>query len=245
MLLASGCSCGNYLRYLMSRDRETAGMARARAFVQPIEPEVPFEEIGEETYAPGSDLSGWPSHPSERRDLYHRIRFFPPEVARWRKWFVEHVQQNPGRFPEAARKDADLTGLIDEGISYLREVARILAVLYRSPDLGNKPDPTDELVYIILARKTRESAYQQTFEILKRRFPGGMTSSKHPATRWNVSFTRAVFPARRPRASSGHWARFARRSGAARSNRPEAGQTWIWSFLCSLPEIHRKSTTAS
>ncbi len=217
-------------------------MARARASVQPLEPEEPFEEIGEETYAPGSDLSGWPSHPSERRDLYHRIRFFPPEVASWRKWFVEHVQQNPGRFPEASRKDADLTGLIDAGISYLREVARILAVQYRSPDLGNKPDPTDELVYIILARKTRESAYQQTFELLKRRFPrwddlleaprdeverlvhsGGLSGKK----------TTSLFGALRK----------VRETFGSCSLEPARG----WSdldlehFLCSLPELHRKS----
>ena len=60
--------------------------------------------------------------------------------------------------------------LIDEGISFLREIARILAVLHGSQDLGNKTDPTDELVYIILARKTRESAYQQTYDVLKRTF---------------------------------------------------------------------------
>lgn len=60
---------------------------------------------------------------------------------------------------------------MDEGISYLREVARILAVLYGTPDLGNKPDPADELVYIILSRKTPEKAYQETFTALKARFP--------------------------------------------------------------------------
>jgi endonuclease III len=43
-------------------------------------------------------------------------------------------------------------------------------VLYGTPGLGNKKDPTDELVYIILARKTREDAYQQVFRRLKQRF---------------------------------------------------------------------------
>ena len=27
------------------------------------------------------DKSGWSPHPSERRDFYHRIRVFPPDVA--------------------------------------------------------------------------------------------------------------------------------------------------------------------
>jgi endonuclease III len=57
--------------------------------------------------------------------------------------------------------------LVDDGISYLREIARIMAILYGTPDLGNKKDPVDELVYIILSRKTREEAYQQAFQALK------------------------------------------------------------------------------
>ena len=36
--------------------------------------------------------------------------------------------------------------------------------------MGNKTDPTDELVYIILSRKTPERAYQRGFELLKQRF---------------------------------------------------------------------------
>src|SRR5258708_38510761 len=110
----------------------------SRASVESIDPEDPLEESGGEACAPGSDLSGWPSHPSERRDLYHRIRFFPPEVSSWRKRFIEHVTNNSARFPAAGKSNVDVTDAIDQGISYLRDVARILAVLYRSPDLGNK-----------------------------------------------------------------------------------------------------------
>jgi DNA (cytosine-5)-methyltransferase 1 len=103
--------------------------------------------------------TGWPPHPSERRDFYHRIRVFPPEVAGWRKRMVRDVAADPVRFPSTAGAAPDeIQARFDDGISYLREVARILAVLYGTPDLGNKPDPTDELVYIILARHTREGA---------------------------------------------------------------------------------------
>src|SRR5262245_27749101 len=116
------------------------------------------------------DHSGWTPHPSERRDFYHRIRVFPREIATWRREFVRHVSDHPERFPAARRLAEKLQSVIDDGMSYLREVARILAVLYGSPNLGNKPDPTDELVYIILARHTREGAYQPAFELLKRRF---------------------------------------------------------------------------
>src|SRR5262249_32048929 len=41
------------------------------------------------------------------------------------------------------------------------------AALHRTPDLGNKTEPVDELVYIILSRRTREGAYQQAYKALK------------------------------------------------------------------------------
>src|SRR6267154_1437773 len=117
------------------------------------------------------DRTGWPPHPSERRDFYHRIRVFPPEMAGWRKRMVREVAADPVRFPSVAGAAPDeIQARFDDCISYLREVARILAVLYGTPDLGNKPDPTDELVYIILARHTREDAYQRAFALLKQRF---------------------------------------------------------------------------
>lgn len=116
------------------------------------------------------DLSGWEAHPSERRDFYHRIRVFPPEVADWRRRFQAHISAHRARFPGAASAGENVVAKIDEGISYLREVARVLALLYGNPTLGNKSDPTDELVYIILARHTREGAYQRAFDLLKERF---------------------------------------------------------------------------
>jgi DNA (cytosine-5)-methyltransferase 1 len=131
----------------------------------------PLEVAGEDSVAVPFDPSGWRAHPSERRDFNHRIRFFPPEVAAWRRELLRHVEEHPERFPHAVRDREQLTAQVDEGISYLREVARILAAMYGSPNLGNKADPTDELVYILLARHTREGAYQEAFEALKRRFP--------------------------------------------------------------------------
>ncbi|OAI41701.1 hypothetical protein AYO40_02595 [Planctomycetaceae bacterium SCGC AG-212-D15] len=175
--------------------------------------------------------------------MYHRIRFFPREVAAWRKRFFRHVSEHPERFPAARRFPAEtLQSAIDDGISYLREVARVLAVLYGSPDLGNKPDPTDELVYIILARHTREGAYQSAFETLKRRFrrwddlldaprkeverlvySGGLSKKKTTALYSTLSRLRDAF-------------------GRCTL---EPARDWtdekLEEFLCSLPEIQRKS----
>jgi endonuclease III len=46
----------------------------------------------------------------------------------------------------------------------------MLAEVYGTPDLGNKSDPVDELIYIILARRTRERAYQPAYLALKARY---------------------------------------------------------------------------
>ncbi len=202
----------------------------------------PGLQTGEGSTPVPTDGSGWTPHPSERRDFYHRIRFFPPEMAAWRQDLARLVQDHPDRFPLAARDREHLLSQVDQGISFLREVARIVAVLHGSPRLGNKEDPTDELVYIILARHTREGAYQKAFDVLKQRFrrwddlldaprrkveklvySGGLSGKK----------TVALFGAlRRLRETFGHC-----------SLKP--ARDWpderLEEFLCSLPEIQRKS----
>src|SRR4051812_38944402 len=135
-------------------------MAKARRRAEPA-PEGPEADIVlEEDLAPVEpDLSGWTLHPSERRDFPNRIRAFPPSVTAWRRRLLERIRTGTPSMPIRQVTDAEtLSDRLDEGISYLREVSRILAVLYGSPNLGNKADPTDELVYILLARHTREGA---------------------------------------------------------------------------------------
>jgi DNA (cytosine-5)-methyltransferase 1 len=214
-------------------------MATNRPLAEIEEP----SRVGDEDTGPVEpDRSGWTSHPSERRDFYHRIRFFPPDVAAWRRRLSRHVAEHPARFPAAASDPDRLQGQIDDGITYLREVARILAALYGSPNLGNKEDPTDELVYILLARHTREGAYQQAFDLLKRRFrtwdelldtpreeverlvySGGLSGKKTDALfaalgRLRETFGRCTLePAR------------------------EWPDERLEQFLCNLPEVQRKS----
>lgn len=199
---------------------------------------------GEEDATPvAPDRTGWTPHPSERRDFWNRIRAFPPEVVGWRKRLMKELAERPGRFTKASGLAPDqLQERLDSGISHLREVARILAMLYGSPDLGNKPDPTDELVYILLARHTREGAYQQAFEALKRRFSpwdelldaprdeverlvysGGLSGKKTVALYAALGKLRETFG----------------------SCTLEPAREWpdekLEAFLCELPEIQRKS----
>ena len=206
--------------------------------------EIETAPVAEEDATPvAPDLSGWTPHPSERRDFWNRIRAFPPEVVGWRKRLLKELPEKPGRFTLAAGLPTEeLSDRLDSGISHLREVARILAVLYGSPDLGNKQDPTDELVYILLARHTREGAYQQAYEALKRRFPtwddlldaprdeverlvypGGLSGKKTVALYTALGKLRATFG----------------------SCTLEPARDWsdakLEAFLCELPEIQRKS----
>jgi DNA (cytosine-5)-methyltransferase 1 len=109
--------------------------------------------------------------PARARDFYNRIRAFPQTVSTWRRRILERLRTGKPPLPVSGPADDEaLSDRFDAGISALREVTRILALLYGRPSLGNKADPTDELVYILLARHTREGAYQQAFDALKKRF---------------------------------------------------------------------------
>lgn len=52
----------------------------------------------------------------------------------------------------------------------LRQICRVIASQYGTPDLGNLSDPIDELVYIVTTFKTNESNYQKVFQDLKEAF---------------------------------------------------------------------------
>ncbi len=135
-----------------------------------------------------------------------------------------------------------LSDLLDEGISYLREVARILAILYGTPNLGNKADPTDELVYILLSRHTREGAYQQAFDALKQRY-----------STWDELLDTPRKEVERPVYSGGLsgkktlalYAALGKLREAFGRGTLEPARDWpdeqLEAFLCGLPEVHKKS----
>jgi DNA (cytosine-5)-methyltransferase 1 len=188
------------------------------------------------------DLSGWTPHPSERRDFYHRIRVFPPEVAAWRQRLVRHVQDRLELFPDAPDGREQLLERVDAGISYLREVARILAVLYHTSNLGNKQDPTDELVYIILSRKTPQKVNQETFDALKGRFPHWDDLLDAPREEVERLVSPGGLAGKKATSLFGAmmrlWETFGRCSLDPAREWPDA---LLEEFLCSLPEVQRKS----
>jgi endonuclease III len=57
-------------------------------------------------------------------------------------------------------------------IELLQYIAQVLSTHYNSPDLGNKTDPLDELVFISLCTNTGPKNVDTAFRNLKRRFKG-------------------------------------------------------------------------
>lgn len=114
-------------------------------------------EQGEGRPRPEVDLTPWPPDPRERRDFYHRIRAFPDDVARWREDLVDRLADGSSPFlGSKACPDRDATrALVDDGISFFREITRILAVLHGSaaqphPGAATPAVPGPDAVRVLL-----------------------------------------------------------------------------------------------
>jgi DNA (cytosine-5)-methyltransferase 1 len=188
--------------------------------------------------------SGWPLEPRERMDFLHRIRTFPGPVAEWRKRMVTLVEEDRELFPSVptGATQEEIRALVDAGVSYLRDIARIAALLYGTPDLGNKKDPVDELVYIILSRKTREGAYQDSYERLRDRFSTWDELLDAPREDVESLVWSGGLSGKKTDSLFGALARLRERFGRCTL---DPAREWsndeLEAFLCSLPEISRKS----
>jgi endonuclease III len=54
---------------------------------------------------------------------------------------------------------------------YIKTIADDLDFMYGSSDHNNKKDPLDELIFILLSRRTRKKGYEKTYNELRRRYP--------------------------------------------------------------------------
>lgn len=188
--------------------------------------------------------TGWPLHPTEQRDFNHRIRVYPPELSSWRKRITKSIQQDRSTFTRVSglETEKEVRALLDRGVTTIREIARILALLHGTPRLGNPYDPVDELVFIILSRKTREDAYQAGFATLKARF-----------RTWDELLESSVDEIETLLASGGLaekkatclFAALGKLRESFGSVTLEPARSWsdekLEAFLCEIPEISRKS----
>lgn len=243
-------------RPIPSLERRLVELAGAqRIAVQPQPAQVEVTPGTPEVTPDSTELaarSGWPFDGREKRDLYHRPREFPPEVQRWRTRMVQAVIEDKKRFPlgnAVAKSSKDrletvdaVRGLVDDGISFLREIARMMAILHGTPDLGNHKDPADELVYIILSRKTREDAYQQAFVALKKRFATWDDLLEADRAEVEALLHPSGLGDKKTASLFGALGALKARFGSCTL---EPARTWtdeeLETFLCSIPELHRKT----
>jgi endonuclease III len=132
--------------------------------------------------------------------------------------------------------------VVDELGEDLLRIAVRLGEIYGTPDLGNKTDPIDELVYIILARRTREGAYQAAYRALKSRYATWEQLAAAP-THEIADLVRSSGLATR----KAHCLKLALGALIERFGGCTLEPTRTWSdeetmeFLCTLPEIGAKS----
>lgn len=189
-------------------------------------------------------LTGWPWPAAEVTHFLGTPKHLSGDLKRWREQFVSSIHDGD------LKCAGDLIGSdlkrirekVDEYMGFLREISRILALLHGSPDLGNKPDPVDELVYIILSRKTRESAYQEAYAKLKEKYPtwdnaADASREEIEALIWSSGLSG-------PKAVSILGALNVIRDTFGECSL-DGAREWadhdIERFLCSLPEVQKKS----
>lgn len=86
-------------------------------------------------------------------------------IDEWRSAMTDETLR---RAPVAQQEE--VPGLVRRVEEELERISALLDTHHGTPDLGNHEDPLDELVYIILSRRTREEAYRQAFEALRSTF---------------------------------------------------------------------------
>lgn len=153
----------------------------------------------------------------------------------WVAHEAERLDREPGAAP-AVR--ATLEALADE----LLTITRALAAEYGTPHLDNKSDPVDELVYIILSRRTREGAYQAAYNELKRRYPRWEQLAGSPAEEIEAAIASSGLGRRKAQSLKSALGALIERFGCCTL---EPTRSWddnaVLEFLCSLPEVGPKS----
>jgi DNA (cytosine-5)-methyltransferase 1 len=188
--------------------------------------------------------SGWPAESRERGDFLHPPRLFPPSAKKWRTALAARAREDRKLFPGLRNglSIVEVRAFLDEGLAHLREVDRLAAMLHGSPTLGNKRDAVDELVYIMLSRKTRERAYQDGFAALKEAFPTWDALLAAPPSRVGELIASGGLVRKKADAIRGSLAIIKKTFGTCTL---EPLRTWdderATAFLCSLPEVSRKT----
>lgn len=157
----------------------------------------------------------------------------------WRKRLLERLRESQ---PNLLHDVRDIEGTVDAFSGELLSIAVMLAKAHGTPDLGNKPDPVDELVYIILSRRTREGAYQAAFDALKSSYETWDELAVAPPGEIERVIRFSGLGNRKARSLKSALGGLILRFGRCTL---EPTRTWddgeTSAFLCTLPEIGPKS----
>jgi endonuclease III len=136
----------------------------------------------------------------------------------------------------------DRTEIVDALAVTLLTITCQLVEEFRTPDLGNKPDAVDELVYIILSRRTREGAYQAAFDALKGHYETWEEVATADADELEACIAFSGLGRRKAVSLKSALGGLITRFGRC-TLEPTEGWTdrEVLDFLCGLPEIGPKS----
>jgi endonuclease III len=182
----------------------------------------------------------------QRRVLTSQIRDYAEldgdrrgEHDEWRLRAIARLEQQLLHVRPSGRR-AHVT--VDRLASDLLRISAALDETFGAPDLGNKEDPVDELVYIILARRTREVAYQSAYDALKTRFASweGLAGASLGTIEDVIRFSGLA--SRKAQSLKLALEQLIDRFGACTL---EPTRSWsdeeTLTFLCTLPEVGPKS----
>lgn len=181
--------------------------------------------------------------PPARTTVEVDSRFSTESIDSWREevkaYILAHTELFPGAVSAPRRS---LTASINKNHRKLQEIADALRAVYGSPLLGNQEKPVDELVYIILSRKTREDAYQRVFWRLRNAFDTWDDLLASPPEKVNeLIFSSGL--AGKKTLSIINALQVLRETFSSCTMEP--AEDWsndrLFDFLCSLPEVGPKS----
>jgi endonuclease III len=156
----------------------------------------------------------------------------------WRDRAVIRLQLTDGQGTNRLRPSA----AVDHLASHVLRLGVRLGESYGTPDLGNKTDPVDELVYIILARRTREGAYQAAYDALKLKHANWEQLAEAPADEIEGAIRFSGLGRRKAQSLKQALGALIARFGTCTL---EPTRSWddetTREFLCTLPEIGPKS----
>lgn len=160
------------------------------------------------------------------------------EHIAWHDRALTRLQLSDGRRTSRPRPSA----AVDQLAADLLVLSVRLGERYETPDLGNKTDPVDELVYIILSRRTREGAYQAAYDALKARYANWEQLVNARAEDIESAIRFSGLGRRKAQSLQLALGALITRFGACTL---EPTRAWddetIREFLCTLPEIGPKS----